>query len=332
MAAFRWEDIDHSLLRLRLLDLAEEMHSQIRADENRIHFENRGNLNSNAVPSLVLKMKQDRADEQARRVYETYCDIWEKQGHVKSAAFVRAVYARAVVSVLRARTNAIAFEFARFATSTNFPAAIGEAHLQSLRQNMQRLEDRWRRRVEIEAKEWEHAEQRLSHAQQIVQRGDIAKTKTPAVLAELNLQLPAGAYPPPVHVSTIAPKRNKPGRSPKLSQDFVVCAGALWRGALPDSHSKVSNDQLRQIAHALDAARHLPPSDYLEGKYAREIKEFNSRHAKSKTRPILTWSDLVCHEDKDHLQGMRRLLSRCARRIDNDHPPSGINSGQKRSS
>ena len=60
---FRWEDIDHSLVSLRRTNLAEEMHSQIQADESRIQFENRGNLNGNAVPSLVLKMKQDRADE-----------------------------------------------------------------------------------------------------------------------------------------------------------------------------------------------------------------------------------------------------------------------------
>jgi hypothetical protein len=60
-----------------------------------------GNRNSNTVPSLVLHMKQERVDEQARRVYEIYCDVWERQGYVKSAAFVRAVYARAVVSVLR---------------------------------------------------------------------------------------------------------------------------------------------------------------------------------------------------------------------------------------
>lgn len=140
MPLFRWEDIDHSLVRLRMIDLAEEMHRQIEEDERRIQFENRGNMNSNTVPSLVLKMKQDRVDEQARRVYEIYCDVWEKQGHVKSSAFVRAVCARAVVTVFRARTGAIASEFSRFATCTNFPAAIRNAHLQSLRMNMQRLE------------------------------------------------------------------------------------------------------------------------------------------------------------------------------------------------
>ena len=54
MALFRWEDIDHSLVALKLVDLAEEMRGRITADERRIRFENRLNLNSNTVPSLVL--------------------------------------------------------------------------------------------------------------------------------------------------------------------------------------------------------------------------------------------------------------------------------------
>jgi hypothetical protein len=54
MPLFRWEDIDHSLVRLRLIDLAEEMHRQIQADEGQIRFENRGNMNSNTVPSVAL--------------------------------------------------------------------------------------------------------------------------------------------------------------------------------------------------------------------------------------------------------------------------------------
>jgi len=333
MPLFRWEDIDHSLVRLRLIDLAEEMHRQIQADEGQIRFENRGNMNSNTVPSLVLKMKQERVDEQARRVYEIYCDVWEKQGYVKSAALVRAVYARAVVSVFRARTGAIASEFSRFATRTNFPAAIRDAHLQSLRLNMGRLEDRWRRRVEIEAKECEHAEQRLRASQQALQSAQVVTTKMPPEgQAEPVRQPSAGEGHREVHTSGRGSNRRKPGRRPKLAQDFVHCAGTLWLKAIADSHTKVSDDQLRQIASALDAARYLPPAAYLEGKYAREVREFNSRHSNSGIGPILTWSQLVSNGDKDHLQGMRRLLSRCAEKVNENHPPSGINSGQELSS
>jgi hypothetical protein len=58
----------------------------------------------------------------------------------------------------------------------------------------------------------------------------------------------------------------------------------------PLSHAHVSDDQLREIASALDAAGHLPPSAHPEGKLAQELKAFNSRNSKSKTGPVKTWS------------------------------------------
>jgi len=96
MPTFRWEDIDHSLVNLKLSESAEDMHRKIKEDEKRIQFENQHNLNDGAVPSLVLRMKQEHADALARQVYETYCDVWQKQGQVKSADFVRAVSSRAI--------------------------------------------------------------------------------------------------------------------------------------------------------------------------------------------------------------------------------------------
>jgi hypothetical protein len=177
MPTFRWDGIDHKLVSLRLTDLAEEMRAQIEADERRIRFENHGNLNRNAVPSLVLKMKQDRADDMARSVYEIYCNVWQTQGHAKSAAFLRAVYLHGLVPVLRGRTGGIASEFAMFATRTSFPVELGNAHLQSLRRNMHRLESRWHRRIEIEAKELEHAERTAPLAQQEIQRRNVATKK-----------------------------------------------------------------------------------------------------------------------------------------------------------
>ncbi|HYM76977.1 MAG TPA: hypothetical protein VE377_13445 [Candidatus Dormibacteraeota bacterium] len=333
MPPFRWEDIDHSLVSLRLTNLAEEMHSQIEADERHIQFENRGNLNGNAVPSQVLKMKEDRADESARRTYEIYCDVWDKQGYVKSASFVRAVFARGIVPVLRARKGAIAGEFSMFAKRTSFPPVLRDGMMKGFQLNMQRMEDRWRRRLEIEAKECEHAEKIARLSPQIAQgRHAMAMDTFPEIQTEPNRQFPAGEISQPVHPLPTTPHTKKPGRSPRLSQDFVVRSGTLWREAIFDSPNKVSLDQLRQIASELDAAGHSPPSSYLEGKYARDLKEFNSRNSNSKIGPLKTWSQLVSHGDKDHLQGMRRLLCRCAEKVDEDHPPSGIDSGQKTSS
>jgi hypothetical protein len=153
---FRWKNIDHSLARLRLLELSIEMNQLIEADERRIHFEQRGNMNRNTVPSLLLKMQQDRANELAQRTYDIYCDVWQKQGNEKSADFLRAVFASGIRVALRARAGSIASEFTMVAVRTAFPTALTQAHLRGLDLNMQRMEDRWRRRIEIEAKECEH--------------------------------------------------------------------------------------------------------------------------------------------------------------------------------
>jgi hypothetical protein len=333
MTVFNWQDIDHRLVILKLTDLAEEMRSQIKVDERRIRLENRGNLNRNTVPSLVLKMKRDRADEWAGRVYEIYCNVWQTQGYVKSAGFVRAVCARGIVPTLRARAEAIASEFAGVAIRTSFPVELHNAHLQSLRLNMLRLEGRWRRRLEIEAKECEHAERRATLAHQNIQGRNVARKETPIGGApEGSRQIPARGNRQKVQGPRGGPSTGKAGRRPKLGRAFVECAGRLWQRATSDGYNSVPVDKLRQIASALDAAEYLPPSAYLEGKYGIELRAFNSRNSNSKLGPIKTWSHLISCGDKDHLRGMRRLLSRVPRSWMTRIRCPEINSGQKISS
>jgi hypothetical protein len=155
---FRWEDSDHSLVRLKLMDLADEMRRQIEADERRIQFENRGNLNSSTVPCQVLKMHLSRTEEWARGKYEIYCEVWQIQGRVKSADFVRTVSARAVLDTFRSRTAVIANRFSKSARRTSLPFGVRDAMLEHFRMEMSRLEGRWRRRFRIEVRECEHAE------------------------------------------------------------------------------------------------------------------------------------------------------------------------------
>jgi len=105
----------------------------------------------------------------------------------------------------------------------------------------------------------------------------------------------------------------KPGRRPRRNRSFVICAGTQWRRASSDNRTRVTHDQLRNIAVALDAAGYTPPGKYLEGRSAKELKEFNSRNSNSKAGPIKTWVQLISINDKDHVRGMRRLLYRCAK-------------------
>ncbi len=322
MLLFRWNDIDHRLVVLKLVGLSEEMRDRMKADESRIRFENRLNLNSNTVPSLILKVKVERADEYAWRVYEIYCSVWQTQGYVKSAAFVRAVCAH-IVRMLGVRAGSIAHEFSRFVRATSLPSSLRTAHLSKLDLRMRQLQGRWHRCLEIEAKECEHAERIARSRVATLTNGQTSqKESLSGVLAGLNQQ-PAAASGQSVPALALR-NRTRPGPRSKRSESFVFCAGALWRTAISKSGSRVPFAELSEIASKLDTANHLPPADYLEGKYAREVKDFNRCHSNStKIGPLRTWSQLVSNADKDHLHGMRRLLSRCA----NAPPASGNDSG-----
>jgi hypothetical protein len=468
MRTFRWEDIDHSLVSLRRTDLAEEMFDRMKKEEARIYFENRLNLNACAIPALILEMKTKYADEYARRVYEIYDDIWKKQGHVTCAAFVRAVCSQAVVPTLRARADAIAAEFSMFALRTNFSPSTRDAMLSKFERDMERLQARWERRLEAEAKECEHRERKhlqvpaepgssytanvFSDASTTVAKafqgspsnfigphgvnsdksasipqadmwrsfhiifqaladeeltrephnnndrwmrayvscedqsnrglhcvlsngideGFKARFEVAATRAGIALDSAISGEPlqdwldhvyqdlcshrsnllfaatrddggiitriceasaiscarleknalqfrnrdraavPPLRLPP-STRLGKPGRALARTADFVDFAGKLWIDAKRQStHRKVNEEALRQIASSLDKQRYVPPAKYLESGCARELKAFNSRHSNSKTGPIRTWCQLVDMGDKDHLRGMRRLLSRCA--------------------
>jgi len=283
MPLFRWEDIDHNLVSLRQTDLAEAMQGQIETDERRIQFENRGNLNSNAVPSLVLKMKQDRADEFARKVYEIYCDVWQTQGYVKSASFVRAVCVRGIVPMLRARTGAIAAAFSIFATRTSFPSAICNAQLQSLRLNMQRLESRWRRHLEIEAKECEHAE-RTKNLHAISTSSHENQDYSSLAPHPRNQEASASKAP--------SQARFPPMRSSTPLSEFEATVGKLMVEARKECQTKcLPKTEILKIAALLDD-KGVPVRSNLERDAAGTMADYNQKHP---TAPIKSWRNALGH-------------------------------------
>ena len=157
---FSWErDVDHSLARLMLFELADEMRKQITEDERLIRFEDRGNLNSLALPAKLLENQARRTDEWAAGIYDVYREVWKRQGKVPSPAFLRAVAANAVRTVITARTRSVIGELASFARQTNSPSEWIKAASEEFERKMQRLLDRWHRRIEIDAKSLEHTQQ-----------------------------------------------------------------------------------------------------------------------------------------------------------------------------
>lgn len=157
---FSWErDVDHSLASLMLFELAEEMRERINEDERRIRFEEQGNLNSLALPTKLLQNQARRTDEWAACTYDVYREVWKCQGKAPSPAFLRAVAANAITTVIRARTNSVIGELASYALRTNSPSEWSKAASAEFERKMERLLVRWQRRIEIDAKSLEHAQE-----------------------------------------------------------------------------------------------------------------------------------------------------------------------------
>jgi len=153
-----WGLIDHALVGLKLTNLAEEMHESIRAEIGQIQFDNLGNSNSQAVPTLIIAMHLRRTDEWIEETYRAYCEVWEKQRGKKTADFIRAVSANAIPVIISARTNAVIAELSGQCARTGSPTGPHNARMESFKSSMSRLAARWARKLEIEAKECEHSE------------------------------------------------------------------------------------------------------------------------------------------------------------------------------
>lgn len=110
--------------------------------------------------------------------------------------------------------------------------------------------------------------------------------------------------------------KTKPGpKQHERERLFDFLAGNLWRQTLDTwSASKVPLVQLLEIAEMLDAARFVPPADYLEvRRAARRLSAQNSANAqKQKARPILSWTALVKQKSPKLIRAMKRTLARCA--------------------
>jgi hypothetical protein len=136
--------------------LSEEMRRSVAAEEAQIRFANLRNENSGTVPTLLLKMHERLVDQWIAKTYEVYCEVWETQGNVKSAEFIRAVSLNAIPLIIAARTTAVVGEFAQANKAMGRSAEPHDARMASFKSSMQRLATRWTRKLEIDARECGH--------------------------------------------------------------------------------------------------------------------------------------------------------------------------------
>lgn len=303
---FRWEDLDQRIVSSKTMDIVEDMSERVRTAESKISFETARSGNSSGYVARLLEFHEELTNEWAERLFAVYCEAWREQNRSITPNFIRAIRDRPIRTLFAARKSSVAAHIGSRAFRTGEPMNPGSLTNWNLR--MDRLAARWGRRLEAEAAKCEY---RAARTQQ-TEGGDpvAARSQLP--------DTPRSHRPSAVLPPSSAPR--KPGRSPRLAQAFVDFAGGLWLDAKQHNGGTVSAEQLVQIGSQLDARDYVPPSKYLEGKSARDLKAFNSRNSNSKLGPIQTWSQLVASDDKDHLRGMRRLLSRCAEK--RDYPDS----------
>ncbi len=270
-----WNQIDHELVGHKLSLISSDLQPRAFSDENRVRSELRQTGNGGGLASQLVTVHVQLTDEWIARTYEAYCETWHTQGKQKSAAFIRAVFQGALVPLVAIRQSATLSHFAR---TQGHSCAIAGGYLV---RSLTKLRGAWWDKLEIEAEACKYlARQPLSQE---------------------------------TNDATHGTARTRFGRPARLDLNFVDIAGKLWLDAKEKSrNTTVDGDRLAQIASELDARGYLPPSEYLEKSCAEQVKAFNSRNSNSKSGVIKTWKCLVLIGDKDHVRGMRRLLSRCA--------------------
>ena len=151
-----WNLIYHKLVSLKLSLLTEENLQQSATDLYEIQFRNRSNSNSSAESRQRLALAEKRTNEWVEKLYEIYCDVWQTQGHTKTPAFITAVYEKAITVAIAARCSSALVGLHDHELRTSCVAPNSGARDRAFRDRMRRLSERWKTKLDIEAKELGH--------------------------------------------------------------------------------------------------------------------------------------------------------------------------------
>ncbi len=102
---FRWEDLDHQLIDLKLASLAEQMQVVNTEDERLLQVESGKKGNSAYFLPAFFEKQEERTREWARKVYRTYCEVWQLQGGTMTLNFAKAIYEKSCRTAHRRTTG-----------------------------------------------------------------------------------------------------------------------------------------------------------------------------------------------------------------------------------
>ena len=141
------------LLKLKLCEAAKKIGEYTKRERRRIYFNNRGNCNSSAIPTQILEMGLRKLNEHIALAYSIYSEVWNLQGNEKSPAFVTTVYSAGIRPLIAAGRMSIVGRAKKLARSTGDHSQLFRMRMESFERDVERLDQDWRDRLEIETLE-----------------------------------------------------------------------------------------------------------------------------------------------------------------------------------
>ena len=155
-----WKQIDHELVTLKLHDVAMNLHRETEKKRNDIRRRNLTNENAATIPLELFELELRQMKQWVFNLYSLYKEVWKIQGKEETPQFIRAVYRKAILPLIEGRTACSREFLTRRATRTSLSRSVLAPQLLELGREVERLRSEWRRKIEIEAMELEHAGKR----------------------------------------------------------------------------------------------------------------------------------------------------------------------------
>lgn len=157
-----WKQIDHELVTLKLNDVAMNLHRETEKKRNDIRRRNLTNENAATIPLELIELELRQMKQWVFNLYSLYKEVWKIQGKEETPQFIRAVYRKAILPLIKSRTACSRDFLTRRATRTSLSRTVLAPQLLELGREAERLRSEWRRKTEIEARQLAHSAQQTA--------------------------------------------------------------------------------------------------------------------------------------------------------------------------
>jgi hypothetical protein len=180
-----WKQIDHELVTLKLHDVAMNLHRETEKKRNDIRRRNLTNENAATIPLELFELELRQMKQWVFNLYSLYKEVWKIQGKEETPQFIRAVYRKAILPLIKSRTACSRDFLTRRATRTSLSRSVLAPQLLELGREAERLRSEWRRKTETVAIELEHSRKvRSKHRRSILEKKKAGRRALPPTPSE----------------------------------------------------------------------------------------------------------------------------------------------------